>query len=254
MIPKSKQQREREARRDDHPSTGAVRWSGDEDEVASGVPADEQVRVYKGAPFAPAGAVDKVAGQAFVKPPPEPPFKLTGKQYRELTERSRPRIAFPKDEPCPITRGEVYPVTTQLSFVVTGISETKTEWELHYELLDERPHNLGKLTGYASSQKASIATRKPREDQPLGGPQFRAETEPGALEDSEREEIVGESRADRLKRLKAHRVLLREQHRRMEQEGVQADVRWGIRLAITSLTQRIDNEQRRLEEEGKAAA
>jgi hypothetical protein len=240
VIPKSEKQQRREAGRVADRAERA-------EEVGAAEASRREVKVYKDEPFAADEKEITVADESsFAKPPPKPPFELTSRQYRELTERQRPRIAFPKDEPCPITRGEVYEVTSKLSFVVTGITETKTEFELHYELLDERLHNLGRFTGYATSQEGSIATKKAREEQPAGGPQFRDETEPGPLEKPDLEEVIGESRADRTKRLKAHRTLLREQHRRMEKEGVQADVRWAVRLAIKNLDQRIDHEERQL--------
>jgi len=180
----------------------------------------------------------------FAKPPAPPPFALTGRQRRELLERRASRITFPKDEPCPITVGEVYEITSMLSFVVTGISDTKTEFELHYDLLDERAHNLGKVVGYSSSSQGSIATRKAPEEQPLGGPQFRDETEGEALSPAEHDRIASESREDRIKRLQAHRTLLERQHRAMEEEGLSADIKWGLRRAISALTDRIDGEKR----------
>ena len=192
------------------------------------------------------GQAEVVSPDAFEKPPPEPPFKLTGKQRRELLERRSPRLAFPKDKPCPITVGEVYAVSTKLSFVVTGIAVTKTDHELHYSLLDERAHNLGKATGYSASSQGSIATRKPREEQPLSGPQFRDEAEGEALEQSELEAIVGESREDRIGRLQAHRIVLERQHQKMETEGIPSDVKWGLRRAIQVLKDKVEREKRML--------
>jgi len=209
-----------------------------------------------------AGDAEIVSADAFVKPPPKPPFELTGKQRQELLERGRPRITFDRrpsiysteDEPCPITVGEIYVVTSQLSFVVTGISETKAEWELHYRIFDERAHNLGKASGYTNSSQGSIATTKKREEQPLGGPQFRDEKEGEALTEEEHAAIVEESREDRIKRLGAHRTLLEGQHRQMEAEGIQADIKWGLRRAIQKLTHRIESEQRALADRATEAA
>lgn|GEM_PF-6281873 len=245
MIKKSAKQREHEDRRnrqDRHPTAGAVPWAGDDSTTGDdAVPVGDEVRVYEGDPFNPAGTVDTVAEKSFAKPPPEPPFKLTGKQYRELTERLRPRIAFPKEEPCPITKGEVYPVTSKLSFVVTGITETKTEWELHYTLLDDRAHTLGKLSGYVDGGRGAIATRKgiEGEGERLGGPEFSPETEPEAVAEEERGLIAAESKDETLTRLQQNRVKLQADHDRMQREGLPSTVLWGIRRSIAQLDQRI---------------
>lgn len=207
----------------------------------------ETVRVYVGEPFAPGGGeVDVASASSFIKPERPPAFELTGRQRQELLRRDRPRIVFPKDEPCPISVGEVYPITSQLALVVTGISEGKTEFELLYQLLDERAHNLGKVADYASSSRASIATQKAVEEVPLTGPQFRPETEPEAVSKKEQIEMSNEDRTARIERLKKSRHEIRENLDALRDVPGTSSARWAGKRAVEAITKRIEHEERGL--------
>jgi hypothetical protein len=241
MIPKSAKQRRREPTKEAKEARKAAIKARE---------APQPVKVTRG------DKVEVVPPDAFEKPPPKPPFELTGKQRRELLERLTPRIAFPKTKPCPTTKGDVLDVSSKLYIAVTGVgvSESKEEWEIHYDVHDQRGHNLGKFAGYSTSAEGSIATKKGREEQPMGGPQFRDETEQEAVSKVEQEQISGESRADRITRLKARRVLARAQLREMEGEDIGSEVLWGLRLTIQRLTERIEHEERSQGSQAQEAA
>lgn len=247
MIRKSEKQRQREeARKEDRERREAA--------AAQAEASRESVTIYEGDPFAPNGKAKTVAGGSLENPPPEPPFKLTGKQRRELLDGDLPRITFPKDKRCPITVGEVYPVTTQFAFVVVGIGENKTDWLLHYQPLDHRSRHLGKAGDYSSSDVSAIATKKGVESLPLSGPQFRPEKEQEPVSKREQTKMTEEDRAARLKRMRDSLKILQDNLCRLERLEEASDVCWGVRRAITALKGRIERESRAQKESGAPVA
>lgn len=248
MIRKSEKQRQREeAGKEEREKRAAARALAEEER--------ESVTIYKGAPFAPKGKAKTVAAESLEKPPPEPPFKLKGKQRRELLEGELPRIIFPKDKPCPITVGEVYPVTSQFAFVVIGIGENKEDWLLHYQPLDHRARHLGKAGDYSSSDKGAIATKQAPEKgiEPKEG-QFRPEKEPEPVSRREQTKMTEEDRAERLKRMRGNLKILQDNLSRLERLEEASDVCWGVRRSITALKGRIERESRAQKESGSAVA
>jgi hypothetical protein len=247
VIRKSETQRQREEeRKEDRERREAA--------TAEAEAGRESVTIYKGDPFAPRGKAETVAAESLEKPPPEPPFKLTGKQRRELLDGDLPRITFPKDKPCPITVGEVYPVTSQFAFVVIGIGESKEDWLLHYQPLDHRARHLGKAGDYSSSDVSAIATKKGIEEVPLSGPQFRPEKEQEPVSKREQTKMTEEDRAERLKRMRGNLKILQDNLGRLERLEEAADVCWGVRRAITALKGRIERESRAQKESGSPLA
>lgn len=246
MILKSRTQREREARR-----------QADREERERGRAAvleqGESVRLYNGDPFAPVGDVAEVAAITLAKPPPAVPFKLAGRQRQELLQGLLPRITFPKDKPCPITPGEVYPLTSQFAFVAIGIGETKSDWLLHYQPLDRRSRHLGKAGDYCGSERGAISTSKGIEDQPLGGPQFRPEKEQEPVSKREQTKMSEEDRAERLTQMRGNLKILQDNLGRLERLGESSDVCWGVRRAITALKTRIERQAKQQKEEARAA-
>jgi hypothetical protein len=238
VIPKSEKQRQREeARKEDQEKREAVKERAEAER--------ESVTIYKGDPFAPKGKTRTVAAESLEKPPPELPFKLTGKQRRELLDGEVPRITFPKDKPCPITVGEVYPVTSRVAFVVIGVGVDKTDWLLHYQPLDHRARHLGKAGDYSSSDKGAIATKQAPEKgtEPKEG-QFRPEKEPEPVSKREQSKMTEEDRADRLKRMRGNLKILQDNLGRLERLEEASDVCWGVRRSITALKGRIERESR----------
>lgn len=217
----------------------------------------EQVRLYHGDAFAPAGDVEVVDAGALQKPPAPLPFKLTGDQRLALQQGKPPRIAFPRSKPCPVTVGEVYPVAPSLWFVVTGIRETRKDHELHYEVHDERVRgrHLGRGVGYASSTAGAIPTEQAPDpgDGPREG-QFRPEREPEALTQKEQTKMSDTTRAERIKEMAESLRQQKDNLAKLERLPGTGEVCWAIRRAITALEGRIKREGKLLKAEAPGEA
>lgn len=238
MIPKSPKQlrrepskKEKEARRSAKRATRSV----------------QPVTVYSGTPFEhPADTVTAPASQ-FAKPhqaaprPQGPRLKLKASVRRELFAGGHPRLAFPRKSPkgrrtykCPVKAGDVVELSSCVSIVVTGTSESKTEYEVHYELQDARAASF------------SIGTRKGIEgEERMGGPRFEGEADcREGLPDSIHRALALESNADVLARLRERRNDIKRQHDQMQEEGLPSTVLWGLRRSVSQLDQRIEGLER----------
>lgn len=172
------------------------------------------------------GAAAKLPDDAFEKPKPKPPLHLSAEQRNAIFQGGLPRITIERSaerpKPCPVSARDEIELSSQVSIVVAGVKETATEFELHYRVVDTRARLLGKAEGYASSPSSAIATHKAPEEQPMGGPQFRQETEPEAISREDQEAMTQNINEESLERLRVNRDSLKAQLAEMKDNPLMA--------------------------------
>lgn len=168
-------------------------------------------------------------------------------------------ILWPKDASEPIV-GNKYSVQTSadkeglINVVVEGRLELPDGWKAIVKVDGDPVRLLGKAGGYSTSSQGAISTRKPREGDSLNGPQFRAEVEPEAVDESTQRSISAKGRHNRAefqRELAEENAELAEEIARRKEREIRDRLRHVCKglspEAATQLLARIEQECRKAE-------